>query len=119
VKVYLIDEPFAYLDIEQRFRVARAIRHVVEARAAVAFVVEHDIIAHDFIADTLVVFEGEPGVKGHALSPLGLKEGMNTFLKQVGITFRRDMHSKRPRINKENSYLDRMQKAIGEYYYVG
>ena len=119
VKVYLIDEPFAYLDIEQRFRVARAIRHVVEARAAVAFIVEHDIIAHDFIADTLIVFEGRPGVKGHALPPLGLKEGMNTFLKQVGITFRRDMHSKRPRINKENSYLDRMQKAMGEYYYVG
>ncbi|RLF15679.1 MAG: ribosome biogenesis/translation initiation ATPase RLI [Thermoprotei archaeon] len=119
VKVYLIDEPFAYLDVEQRFRVSRAIRHVVEARAAVAFVVEHDIIAHDFIADSLIVFNGKPGIEGYALAPLDLKSGMNKFLKQVGITFRRDLHSKRPRINKEGSYLDRLQKSIGEYYYVG
>jgi ATP-binding cassette, sub-family E, member 1 len=32
------------------------------------------------------------------------------------VTFRRD-RSGRPRINKPESYLDREQKANGEYYY--
>jgi len=42
---------------------------------------------------------------------------MNRFLKQVGITFRRDADTNRPRINKLDSRLDREQKASGEYYY--
>ncbi|RLF21801.1 MAG: ribosome biogenesis/translation initiation ATPase RLI [Thermoprotei archaeon] len=117
-KIYLIDEPMAYLDVEQRLTVARVVRHIAEERGAVVFIVEHDIIAHDFIADTLMVFTGRPGIEGHALSPMGLKKGMNLFLKELGITFRRDKHSGRPRVNKEGSYLDRLQKSIGEYYYV-
>jgi len=42
---------------------------------------------------------------------------MNLFLKDIGITFRRDEESNRPRVNKFGSKLDREQKAIGEYYY--
>ncbi len=117
--IYLLDEPMAYLDIEQRLEVAKIIRRLTEERGVATFVVEHDIIAHDFIADSIMVFEGEPGVKGHGRAPMGLKRGMNEFLKRVNITFRRDKHSKRPRVNKEGSYLDRYQKLIGEYYFVG
>jgi len=43
---------------------------------------------------------------------------MNSFLRELGITYRRDIHSGRPRVNKEDSRLDSEQKAKGEYYYV-
>jgi len=116
--LYLLDEPSAYLDVEERLTVARTIRRLVEAKQAAAFVVEHDIIVQDFVADRLMVFSGQPGVRGHASSPVSLRDGMNAFLKDVGITFRRDPDTKRPRVNKEGSRLDRLQKAMGEYYYV-
>jgi len=116
--LYLLDEPSAYLDVEERLTVARTIRRLVEARGAAAFVVEHDIIVQDFVADRLMVFSGQPGIRGHASSPVSLREGMNRFLREVGITFRRDPDTKRPRVNKEGSRLDRLQKAMGEYYYV-
>jgi len=115
--VYLLDEPMAYLDVEQRYAVARLIRRVAESRGAAVFVVEHDVIAQDFMSMSIMVFKGEPGVKGRALPPQGLRKGMNEFLKDVGVTFRRDMEVGRPRVNKEGSYLDRLQKEIGEYYY--
>jgi ATP-binding cassette subfamily E protein 1 len=42
---------------------------------------------------------------------------MNTFLKEMNITFRRDSTTFRPRVNKEGSQMDEFQKSIGEYYY--
>ncbi len=117
-QLYLIDEPSAYLDVEERLSMARTIRRVVESRDITAFVVEHDVVAQDFIADRLMIFTGEPGVYGVANPPTDLRRGMNTFLKDMGITFRRDPVTKRPRVNKEDSKLDRHQKKIGEYYYV-
>jgi len=118
VDLYLLDEPSAYLDVEERLNMTRAIRRVVEARNATAFVVEHDVVAQDFIADRLMVFTGEPGVKGFANPPTSLRDGMNMFLKEMNVTFRRDPVTKRPRVNKEGSKLDKYQKEIGEYYYV-
>jgi ATP-binding cassette subfamily E protein 1 len=115
--IYLLDEPSAYLDVEERLSVAKIIRRLTETRQAAAFVVEHDIVIQDFISDKLIVILGEPGRHGHALKPQSLKRGMNEFLKFLGVTFRRDPHTYRPRINKEGSYLDRMQKASGQYYY--
>jgi ATP-binding cassette subfamily E protein 1 len=116
--LYLLDEPSAYLDVEERLAVAKAIRRIIEDRYVTAFVVEHDVAAQDFIADRIIVFDGEPGVKGYAHSPVGLREGMNSFLKVMGITFRRDPSTGRPRVNKEGSRLDRYQKSIGEHYYL-
>jgi ATP-binding cassette subfamily E protein 1 len=57
-------------------------------------------------------------VRGEASRPTDLRTGMNNFLKGLNITFRRDPENGRPRINKENSRLDRLQKEQGEYYYV-
>ena len=113
----LLDEPSAYLDVEERLNVAKAIRRVVEARAVPAFVVEHDVVTQDFIADRLMVFSGEPGVQGLANPPTTLRKGMNAFLKEMNVTFRRDSVTHRPRVNKEGSRLDNFQKEIGEYYY--
>ena len=117
-ELYLLDEPSAYLDVEERLSVARTIRRVIENRKVTAFVVEHDVVAQDFIADRLMIFTGEPGVRGFANPPTDLRNGMNSFLKDMTITFRRDPQTKRPRVNKEGSRLDRQQKEMGEYYYM-
>ncbi len=117
-ELYLLDEPSAYLDVEERLSMARTIRRAVESRNATAFVVEHDVVAQDFIADRLMIFIGEPGIYGVANPPMRLREGMNNFLTDMKVTFRRDPVTKRPRVNKEASKLDRYQKKIGEYYYV-
>jgi ATP-binding cassette subfamily E protein 1 len=117
-EVYLLDEPSAYLDVEQRLKVAKMIRRVMEKRGATGIVVDHDLLFIDYISDRLMVFEGEPGIRGKATAPLEMKEGMNTFLKSVDITFRRDPTTGRPRANKPGSQKDKEQKAKGEYYYV-
>ena len=117
-ELFLLDEPSAYLDVEERLNMARTIRRVIENHHVTAFVVEHDVVTQDFIADHLMVFSGEPGIKGLANPPTTLRKGMNAFLKEMEVTFRRDPATKRPRVNKEDSKLDRLQKQTGEYYYV-
>jgi len=117
-EIYLFDEPTAFLDVEQRLKAAKAIKRVVESRNAAAIIIDHDIVFIDYISDRAMVFNGEPGVKGHASSPMNLRFAMNSFLSSVGITFRRDKETKRPRVNKLGSYLDREQKEKGEYYYL-
>ncbi len=117
-EIYLLDEPTAFLDVEQRFKSARAIKRIVESRNAAAIIIDHDIVFIDYISDRAMVFYGEPGVKGLATEPTDLRSSMNRFLSNVGITFRRDKETKRPRVNKLESYLDREQKSKGEYYYL-
>ncbi|MFX1308350.1 MAG: ribosome biogenesis/translation initiation ATPase RLI [Promethearchaeota archaeon] len=116
--IYLLDEPSAFLDVEMRLQVAQLIRKSIEELKKSGFVVEHDIITQDFIADSILVFEGIPGIKGNALPPQNLRDGFNTFLKLMGITFRRDSTTKRPRVNKVGSNKDIYQKRINEYYYI-
>ena len=116
--IYLLDEPSAFLDVEMRLQVAQLLRKSIEELKKSAFVVEHDIITQDFIADSILVFEGTPGLEGKAFAPLNLRDGFNLFLKLMGITFRRDNLTKRPRINKTGSTKDAYQKRIDEYYYI-
>jgi ATP-binding cassette subfamily E protein 1 len=116
--IYLLDEPSAFLDVEMRLQVAQLLRKSIEELKKAAFVVEHDIITQDFIADSILVFEGIPGLKGKALQPQNLRDGFNLFLKMMGITFRRDTITKRPRVNKIGSNKDTYQKSINEYYYI-
>ncbi len=116
--IYLFDEPTAFLDVEQRLRAARAIRKIIESRHVASIIIDHDIVFIDYISDRAMVFYGEPGVEGYATSPMDLRSAMNRFLSDVGITFRRDKETKRPRVNKFESYLDREQKEKGEYYYL-
>jgi len=115
--IYLLDEPSAYLDVEERLNVARIVRRLAETREVAVFIVEHDIMIADFVSDAIMVFQGEPGRLGYASKPMTVKAGMNTLLGSLGITMRRDQESGRPRVNKEGSYLDRMQKARGEFYW--
>jgi len=115
--LYLLDEPSAHLDANARMEAAKAIRKTMEVNEKAAMVIDHDIYFIDIVSDSLLVFEGEGGTSGEAIGPLPLRKGMNRFLDQVGITFRRDPDSRRPRINKQDSRKDREQKASGEYFY--
>jgi len=115
--LYLLDEPSAYLDVEQRVRATQAIRRYAEQQDATVMVIDHDIYMIDLLADRLMVFDGEPAVSGHAGAPAGMRDGMNDFLANLDITFRRDENVGRPRINKPGSQLDKEQKKTGEYYY--
>jgi len=115
--IYLLDEPSAYLDVEERYAMTKVLSRSASARGAYFFVVDHDLMVIDFVSTRLMVFDGTPGLKGHANAPTSLREGMNMFLKDLGITFRRDASTHRPRANKIDSQLDRIQKSVGEYYY--
>jgi ATP-binding cassette subfamily E protein 1 len=115
--IFLFDEPSAYLDSEQRMIVSRMLRRVIEKSGKSAMVVDHDVYFIDMVSDALIVFNGVSGKHGRAQGPYSLHEGMNRFLKNVDVTFRRDEDTQRPRVNKPDSYMDRKQKEIGEYYY--
>ncbi|MCK4566054.1 MAG: ATP-binding cassette domain-containing protein, partial [Candidatus Thorarchaeota archaeon] len=117
--IYLLDEPSAFLDIEQRLASSRAIRRLVRNNMKTAFIVEHSILMADYLSDSMIVFSGVPGKTGKASSIRTLRSGMNTFLKDMGVTFRRDPQTGRPRVNKEGSRLDSQQKESGDYYYIG
>ena len=115
--LYLLDEPSAHLDVEQRVRATRAIRRYAENHGATVLVIDHDIYMMDLLADRLLVFDGEPAVRGRASRPQAMRSGMNEFLANLDITFRRDERTKRPRVNKPDSQKDREQRRAGEYYY--
>jgi ATP-binding cassette subfamily E protein 1 len=115
--VYILDEPSAYLDADQRMIVARMIKRFAENNKNAVLVVDHDIYFVDLISTSLIVFNGEGGKYGKSIGPLNLRDGMNNFLKNINITFRRDENTQRPRINKPDSRLDSEQRKTGEYYY--
>jgi ATP-binding cassette subfamily E protein 1 len=115
--LYLLDEPSAHLDVEQRVQATRAIRRYAERQDATVMVIDHDIYMIDLLADRLQVFEGEPAEHGHATPPQEMRSGMNEVLSNLGVTFRRDERTKRPRVNKPGSQKDKQQRKDGEYYY--
>ncbi|XTI88878.1 translation initiation factor RLI1 [Cenococcum geophilum] len=116
--IYLIDEPSAYLDSEQRIVAARVIKRFIMHAKKTAFIVEHDFIMATYLADRVIVFDGQPAVDAKANSPESLLTGCNKFLKNLDVTFRRDPNSYRPRINKFHSQLDQEQKLSGNYFFL-
>ena len=114
--IYLIDEPSAYLDSEQRVRASRVMKRWILTSKRAAFIVEHDFIMATYLADQVIVFDGTPAVESFARSPEGLVPGMNRFLKMMDITFRRDPTNFRPRINKSGSQMEQVQIANGTYF---
>ena len=115
--LYLFDEPSAHLDANARMEAAKAIRRTMESNEKAAMVIDHDTYFLDIVSDSVLVFQGEGGDHGNAIGPLSLRKGMNLFLSDADVTFRRDIESHRPRINKPSSRKDREQKSSGEYFY--
>jgi len=116
--VYLVDEPSAYLDSEQRLVAAKVIKRFILHAKKTGFVVEHDFIMATYLADRVIVFEGTPSVDTVAHAPQTLLAGMNRFLELLSITFRRDPNNFRPRINKLDSVKDTDQKRTGNYFFL-
>jgi ATP-binding cassette, sub-family E, member 1 len=117
VDVFALDEPSAFLDVEDRITIAKFIQKFVRSYGKSAIIIDHDLQLMDLISDTMVIFEGTSGIEGHATSPLSKTDAMNRFLKSLEITFRRDEKSLRPRVNKSDSRLDKNQKSSGNFYY--
>ncbi|MCH7968307.1 MAG: ribosome biogenesis/translation initiation ATPase RLI [Thaumarchaeota archaeon] len=117
VDLYALDEPSAFLDVEDRIAVAKFLQKFVRSYGKSAIVIDHDLQLMDLISDTMIMFEGISGIEGHATSPLSKSDAMNRFLRSLDITFRRDEKSLRPRINKLDSRLDKQQKETGNFYY--
>jgi len=115
--LYALDEPSAFLDVEDRIAVAKFIQKFTRSYGKSAMIIDHDVLLLDLVSDSMVIFEGTSGVSGHATSPLSMVVGMNKFLKSLEVTFRRDEKSRRPRVNKEKSRLDKIQKAESKFYY--
>jgi ATP-binding cassette subfamily E protein 1 len=116
--IYALDEPSAFLDVEDRIALAKFLQRFVRAYGKSAVVIDHDVQLIDLVSDSMIIFEGVPGSRGHASEPIEKAEGMNRFLKSLSITYRRDEETGRPRVNKADSRLDRFQKGSGNYYYI-
>jgi ATP-binding cassette subfamily E protein 1 len=113
-----MDEPSAFIDIEDRIVLARGLNKYVKSFGKSAIIVDHDIQLIDIVSDSLMIFRGDAGKRGRASKPMKKEDGMNIFLKDLGVTYRRDIDSGRPRVNKPGSKLDRIQKEAQTYYYL-
>jgi len=114
--IYLLDEPSAYLDVEQRLAASKAIRQFIDETEKSAIIVDHDLLMVDFVSDSIMVFSGNPSLNGIGDGPFEMRDGLNRFLKSLDITVRRDDETGRPRINKPGSVMDRKQKEEQRYY---
>ena len=117
VDLYALDEPSAFLDVEDRIAVGKFLQKFCRSFGKSAIVIDHDLQLMDLVSDSMVIFEGTSSVEGYATSPLPKIDAMNRFLKSLDITFRRDEKSRRPRVNKDGSRLDKDQKGSQNYYY--
>ncbi len=113
--IYLIDEPSAYLDVEERISLAKVIKDFMMEKEKICFVVDHDLLLISYLADSIVVFSGESGKQGKSSEIFSFEEGISTLLKSLNITLRKDKESGRPRINKKDSVLDREQKEKNKW----
>jgi len=124
--IYLLDEPSACLDIEQRVITTKVIKRFIVHNKKVAFIVEHDMMMAVSLgceqnSKAIIMEEIESNQSNrHAIAhkSVSFNDGINKFLKTLDITFHTQTHSnaKRPRINKYGSSKDKEQKEKNKYY---
>ena len=117
VDLYALDEPSAFLDVEDRIAVAKFLQKFVRSFGKSAIIIDHDLQLMDLVSDSMVIFEGTSSVEGIATSPMPKTDAMNRFLESLDISFRKDEKTSRHRVNKEASRLDKEQKSSGNYYF--
>ena len=115
-EAYLLDEPSAYLDVEARVKLGKTLKRFARKTEKPLIIIDHDLMLLDYVADTGTVFHGKPGIQGQTTQKTKLSEAMNTFLKQLQITYRKDPDTGRPRANKKGSQKDKTQKKKENYY---
>ncbi len=115
--LYCLDEPSAFLDVEDRIAVAKFVQKFVRSFGRSAIIIDHDLQLLDMVSDRIIIFEGKSGLHGQASEPMSKPAAMNHFLASLGVSFRRDEKTMRPRVNKLESRLDKQQKSDGRFYY--
>ena len=71
--LYILDEPSAHLDVEQRLVTTKVIKRTAEDKGP-TLVIDHDMYTIDMIIERLLVFDGVPGSKVIAHGPFEMKE---------------------------------------------
>jgi ATP-binding cassette, sub-family E, member 1 len=82
--LYLIDEPSAYLDSEQRIITSKVIKRYIMHSKKTAFIVEHDFIMSAYLADRVIVYTVCP--------PLSCVQWCNGVNHTLGFSGRSCMH---------------------------
>lgn len=113
-ELYLLDEPSAFLDIENRLQLTKILGRIVENNNISIVVVDHDLHLISQLSDRVLFFQGTPRRKGEA-ELVNTYNAINNFLKNFRITFRRDQDTGRFKANKPDSQLDKEQKKNNEY----
>lgn len=116
--IYLLDEPSANLDIENRMKCIKAIKRFIHNTNKSIYIIEHDImicvsLAMEYNSKTIII--KKENQQSIIYSPQNVNTGINMFLEEMQITLRTSVNN-RPRINKYNSTLDRKQKLEENYY---
>ena len=112
--LYLLDEPSAFLDVENRLQLVKILKRIIENKESSAVIVDHDLHLISQISNRIMLFSGKPEKFGKA-EIVKTYEGLNNFLKNLNITFRRDPETGRFRANKLFSQLDKEQKKRKEF----
>lgn len=121
-ELYLLDEPSANLDIEKRLNIVKIIKSFVSYYKKTVFIIEHDItmcvsLGQEINSNMYLVKRNDNSNNCEISNKMSFTQGINEFLKLLGITMRTSVHSNyRPRINKLNSQLDEHQKLTNMYY---
>lgn len=115
--IFLIDEPSAYLDVEARLAMAKLLKRLPRRRPNICMlVIDHDLLLSTQIGASVIVCRGVPGQHATAYKTRNKHDGLNNFLKDMNVTFRKDIRSGRPRINSPDSEKDKASKAHGIYF---
>ncbi len=115
-ELYMLDEPSANLDIEDRLIITDILNSFIKTNKKAAIIVDHDLTFLDSITSRIILFQGTPGKNGFVEGLLNKRDALNRMLKNSDITIRRDSETGRPRINTPGSRLDLEQKSEGEFF---
>jgi ATP-binding cassette subfamily E protein 1 len=63
------------LDSEQRIAASKVMKRFIMHAKKTAFVVEHDFIMATYLADRVIVYDGQPGIETTARAPESLLSG--------------------------------------------
>ena len=114
--LYLIDEPSAYLDSEQRIWASKVIKRFIIHSKKTAFIVEHDFIMATYLADRVVVYSGEPAVEATAPRAVRFAGGHERVFEAPGDHVQAgSVQLPNPRINKMDSVGTRSKSRRGNF----
>lgn len=77
--LYFFDEYTTFLDIKQRFRIAKILRQKINENNAM-LLIEHDLAILDYISDFTHIFFGQKQAYGLCSNKKTTKKGINEFL---------------------------------------